>query len=86
MPFKTRKEKESATERRFAWTNEQTVSYQNVGEKNQVRTSSEVNIRNEPKVRKRIAETVYVRSDLIKIIIIASAIISLQAILSLTLH
>lgn len=78
MPFKTRRRKQTASERRFTFVESKVVYGGPTPVANQ---SKAVAVSG-----KRIDETVNTRADLFKIVIAASVIIVVQVILSLTLR
>ena len=78
MPFKTRKRKQTASERRFTFV-ESKVEY--VGPAADVRHAKVATV-----AGKRIDETVNTRADLLKIVGAAALIIIVQLVLSLTLR
>ena len=82
MPFKTRRRKESAVERRFAWNRNQEVKY--LTPEGQARAASSFDGADKTKMgeAKKITEGVNTRADLVKIILAACAIVSAQVILS----
>ncbi len=82
MPFKTRKRKEAAVERRFTLVESQKVSYQKMGSFDQVNAYN----KKQKEDTKRIGEKAYVAGDLVKIAVVALIIIGSQVLLSLTLH
>lgn len=82
MPFKTRRRKESAVERRFTWTQNQSVGYQTTA--GLANSTSDDNAKaTNVNGAKKITETVNTRADLIKIVLAASVIVTVQVILRL---
>ena len=84
MPFKTKRRKQSASERRFAFVESQLI-YPGVGKLELVKADQA-----KPRVGKasdgiRIVETVNTSYDLLKILLAAGIIISVQLLLALTL-
>ena len=90
MPFKTRRQKESAQKRRYTLGREISVSYRGTAEVRSASAKSDLsNKEAETSSRsfgKRITETTYTGHDLLKIITLAGLIILAQALLRLTLH
>ncbi len=81
MPFKTRKQKESAAKHRYTFI-ENRVIYE-VDDKREVKTDD--GLKTKTAQSKKIAETVNTDAELIKIFLAASIIIGTQIILRLTL-
>lgn len=83
MPFKTRKQKESASARRFSFSNNQVVWGNAKGSSNNV-DKKEVIVKEVSKVKTTkdsMFEITFLASGLVRIFVIASAIILLQVIL-----
>ncbi|OGD86925.1 hypothetical protein A2870_00370 [Candidatus Curtissbacteria bacterium RIFCSPHIGHO2_01_FULL_41_11] len=89
MPFKTRKRKESAKERRYAFIeNKQSFSLNKVVYQgaDKARSSYRDHVLVTPDEGKKIEEVVNTGSDLLKIVAAASVIVAVQVVLSLTLR
>ena len=88
MPFKTRKQKETATQRRFTLGNNVLVSYRGGGEKKEIDAKIESlssSGKSKDQVENKIVETVYIHGDLLKILFAASILVVAQITLGLTL-
>ena len=81
MPFKTKRRKESAAERRFSWTQNQVVSYESVGQTAPIASHDSAS-KSKIGETKKITEMLNTSKDLIKIILAASTIVAAQVVLN----